>query len=64
MYFYMYFYCISICIFTGEVMREIKYSGTRPMASEVRDMCIDGDTLITPRYNEKNVLYYKLNYEQ
>ena len=49
---------------TGEVMREITDPDIRRKSSWVRDMCVDGDTLIIPRYDEKAVLYYKLDYEQ
>ena len=45
-------------------MREMTDPDIRPKSSAVDDMCIDGDTLIIPRYDEKTVLYYKLNYEQ
>ena len=49
---------------TGEVMREITDPNIRPLKDYVYDMCVDGDTLITLRFEEKTVLYYKLNYEQ
>ena len=49
---------------TGEVMREIADPDIIPKSSRVCDMCIDGDTLIIPRYNAKTVLYYRLNYDQ
>ena len=49
---------------TGEVMREITDPDIRPMSSRVYDLCIDGDTLIIPRYDANTVLYYRLNYDQ
>ena len=52
-----------IIVLTGEVMGEITDPNIRPMSSWVYDMCIDGDTLIIPRSQEKTVLYFRLNYE-
>ena len=46
---------------TGEVVREITDPNIRPISSYVHDMCIDGDTLIIPIYNEKAVLFFRLN---
>ena len=45
----------------GEVVREITDPNIRPESSHVYDMCIDGDTLIIPRYDEKAVLFFRLN---
>ena len=45
-------------------MREITDPDIRPKSSWVYDMYIDGDDLIIPRYHEKAVLYYRLNYDE
>ena len=46
---------------TGEVMREITDPDIRPISSYVFDMCIDNDILIIPRYDEKALLFFRLN---
>lgn len=48
----------------GKAVRELPDIKIRARCSGVFDMCIDSDTLIIPRYNEKKVLFYRLGYDQ
>ena len=48
-------------VFSGEVVRELT-DPNRRIKSSIRDVCLDGDTVIIPR-DEEGVLYYKLNYD-
>ena len=57
-----FFYQIHNYVFSGELVKELT-GANRPIESSVRDVCVDGDTVIIPRYEEGVVLYYQLNYD-
>ena len=58
-----FFYQLHNFVFSGELVRELTDPKRRIKSLVLPDVCLDGDTVIIPRKEERVVLYYQLNYD-